>query len=236
MASEGEMMVIASQECESLPSEHGEGSTESSQWSLKASLNRLADTGVERHYRSGTVLINEGDEGGSLFLIREGAVQAYVQGPAGRVLTLSTYRAGEYVGEMALDGGPRSASIVTIESTTCSVISPVALRAHIHREPDFAIDLIMRLIQRTRIATESARGLALLDVYGRVRKLLQDESERDEGTGELVVKNITHQDIANRIGASREMISKILKELSHGGYISTGRRQITLLKALPAGF
>jgi len=206
------------------------------QWSRTVSLNLLAQAGVQRSYRKGTILINQGDDGGSLFIIKKGAVQAYVEGPSGRVLTISTYREGEYVGEMALDGGRRSASVITIESTDCSLVSIQALKAHIRVDPDFAIDLITRLIQRARIATESAKGLALLDVYGRVRNLLQQAARPQDDGSRLIDTRMTHQAIADQVGASREMISKILKELSVGGYIQVERHQMKILKPLPAGW
>ena len=205
-------------------------------WEYAASLALLAELGMERRYRTGAILISEGDIDTNLFIVKTGAVRAYVEGPGGRTLTLSTYRAGEYVGEMALDGGPRSASIVTLEPTICSVVSLEMLRSHIHRDPEFALDLIVRLIKRARVTTASARGLALLDVYGRVRTLLEGESHQEEDGTRFISARLTHQEIANRVGASREMVTKILKELSVGGYVKIEQKQIRLLRTLPAGW
>lgn len=206
------------------------------EWNLKASLDRLAFIGRQHSYRAGTILINQGDEGGTLFIILSGSVRAYVEGPSGRILTLSTYFADEYVGEMALDGGPRSASIITLEATKCSIVSTDDLRKHIHAEPDFAIDMMLRLIQRARIATESARGLALLDVYGRIRAFFEQQAETLEDGSRQIKSRLTHKEIADQVGASREMVSKILKELTIGGYIEIDRRQIKILRGLPAGW
>ncbi|CDF34465.1 unnamed protein product [Chondrus crispus] len=137
---------------------------------------------------------------------------------------------------MALDGGPRSASIITVEPTVCAVVSREVLKTHIQRDPDFALDMIMRLIQRARVATESARGLALLDVYGRVRQLLENEATPQSDGSRLIENKLTHQDIADQVGASREMITKVLKELAVGGYISVERRRIRIVKLLPTGW
>lgn len=221
---------------ENLVSQPGDYAADPCGWDLKASLDRLARLGQQRSYRTGTILINQGDEGGTLFVILSGSVRAYVEGPSGRILTLSTYVEDEYVGEMALDGGPRSASIITLEPTKCSVVSTKDLRKHIHAEPDFAIDMMMRLIQRARIATESARGLALLDVYGRIRELLEQLADTLEDGSRQTRVRLTHKEIADRVGASREMVSKILKELVVGGYIEIDRRQIRILRGLPAGW
>lgn len=205
-------------------------------WQLSDSLVRLAQAGLQRKYRSGAILINQGDFGGNLYIVQSGSLRAYVEGPAGKILTLSTYHVGEYVGEMALDGGPRSASVVTVGPTQCSVVSQDALMQHIRQEPDFTIDLIMRLIQRARIATESARGLALLDVYGRIRKLLEEDATAQPDGTHLLLDRLTHREIADRVGASREMISKILKELVIGEYISIERKHIRILRSLPTGW
>ncbi len=199
-------------------------------------LRLLASSGVERHYRAGTILIHEGDTGQSLFIIKEGLVKAFVAGPNGRDLTLGTYGPDEYVGEMSLDGGPRSASIITVEPTICSIIERPALLSHIRNHPEFALAMMMRLIARARLATESAGGLALLDVYGRVRALLDREATPSPDGTRRIDTRLTHQEIASRVGASREMVSKILKDLARGGYINIEKKQICLLKPLPQGW
>lgn len=202
----------------------------------RASLRQLAAGGVERKYRAGTILIHEGDTGQSLFIINEGLVRAFVAGPNGRDLTLGTYGPGEYVGEMSLDGGPRSASIITVEPTVCAIVDRPALLAHIRAQPEFALAMMMRLIARARLATESAGGLALLDVYGRIRALLEREAIDDDTGARRIAVRLTHQDIASRVGASREMVSKVMKDLARGGYIEVERKQIRLLKPLPQGW
>jgi CRP/FNR family cyclic AMP-dependent transcriptional regulator len=133
---------------------------------------------------------------------------------------------------MALDGGPRSASVMTLEPTTCSVVTRVTLKDHIAKHPEFAFELLAKVIRRARRATESARDLALLDVYGRVRRLFDSIAVERDGT-RLIPEKLTHQEIADRVGSSREMISRLLKDLSEGGYISVAEKLITLRKPLP---
>jgi CRP/FNR family cyclic AMP-dependent transcriptional regulator len=136
---------------------------------------------------------------------------------------------------MSLDGGPRSASVITLEPCTCAVLSRTDVSEHLGDEPGFAINLVVQVIRRARAATEAARNMALLDVYGRLISVLEepnDVSTSDSATG-VTLESITHQEIASRVGASREMVSRLLKDLEKGGYIEMGTKRITLLKKLP---
>jgi CRP/FNR family transcriptional regulator, cyclic AMP receptor protein len=193
----------------------------------------LATRGQLRSFAKNTVFINEGERADSLFVIISGRVKIYVSDAQGREMILDILGSGHYVGEMALDGGPRSASVQTMEATTCALVSREALRAAVAADPDLAMALIGKLISRARIATDTVKHLALTDVYGRVARLLLSLArERD---GKLVVpERMTQQDIADRVGASRDMISRIFKDLTAGGYVSVVDRQITLHRRPPA--
>jgi CRP/FNR family transcriptional regulator, cyclic AMP receptor protein len=192
----------------------------------------LAARGQLRSFPKNTVFINEGDRADSLFIIISGRVKVYVSDPQGREMILDIQGPGHYVGEMALDGGPRSASVQTMEATTCALVGREELRQAIAADPDLAMALIEKLIARARIATDTVKHLALTDVYGRVARLLLSLArERD---GKLVVpERMTQQDIADRVGASRDMISRIFKDLTTGGYVSVVDRQITLHRRPP---
>jgi len=133
---------------------------------------------------------------------------------------------------MSLDGGPRSASVMTLEPTVCSVVTRVTLRDHIAQHPDFAFDLLAKVIRRARRATMNVKNLALLDVYGRVARLLTELAVEREGA-RVVPERLTHQDIADRVGSSREMISRLFKDLTTGGYLEVQDRLITIRKPLP---
>jgi CRP/FNR family transcriptional regulator, cyclic AMP receptor protein len=196
-------------------------------------IRELASRGQTRTFPKNAVIINEGDRGDTLFVILAGKVKVYVSDDDGREMILDMHDAGEYVGEMALDGRPRSASVMTLEPTTCSVLSRDELRAAIARNPDIAMAIIEKLIERARIATDNVKNLALMDVYGRVARLLLSLAK--EENGKLVVPDrMTQQDIADRVGASRDMISRIFKDLTVGGYVTVENRQITINRKPPA--
>ncbi len=203
---------------------------------LRAStLDQLAAKGELRRYPARTLLIQEGDQGDNIYIVLSGRLRVFSSDNRGKEITLGVYGAAEYVGEMSLDGGPRSASVETLEPTACSVVTRQLLREHIAAQPDFAFDLIARLIRRARLATESARSLALIDVYGRMTRLLDElASEPLPDGARRVPLRITHQEIANRVVCSREMVSRLLKDLEQGGYLSLQERRMVLHKRLPA--
>ena len=136
---------------------------------------------------------------------------------------------GEKVFEALRDG---SASVVTVEPTTCAVVSRAQFRDFILAHPDFALHLIEQLIKRLRATTENVKSLALSDVYGRLVRLLLSLAEEREG--QLVItEKLTQQDIAERIGASRDMISRVMKDLVRGGYLAIEDHSIRILQKLP---
>ena len=198
-------------------------------------LRAIAATGVVRNYPKNTILINEGDSSDSLYILLSGRVKVYASNEAGREFVLSFFGPGEYVGEMSLDGSPRSASVVTVEPTTCAIVNRASFREFVLAYPDFALHLIEKLIKRVRVATENIKSLALSDVYGRlVRLIMALAVERD---GKIIVpEKLTQQDIAERVGASRDMISRLMKDLVAGGYLAIHDKTITILKKPPAGW
>jgi CRP/FNR family cyclic AMP-dependent transcriptional regulator len=201
---------------------------------LGSSLSALAARGVVRRYRKGTVLIEEGDVSDTLYIILSGGVRIYSSGERGREVTHGTYGRGEYVGEMSLDGGPRSASVVTTEATTCAVVTRTTLQGYIGENPSFAFELLSKVIRRARAATLSAKQLALNDVYGRLVALFNDLSVPQPDGSRLVQERLTHQEAANRLGCSREMVSRLMKDLEKGGYVAQRDGRISVLGRLPA--
>jgi CRP/FNR family transcriptional regulator, cyclic AMP receptor protein len=201
----------------------------------EALLREIAAGGPTRRFPAQTVLIHEGDAADTLFILLAGRVKVYVANENGREIVLRTHGPGDYFGELALDGGRRSASVVTLEPSTCAVVSGAALREFIVEHPDFALHLIRDLMARVRLLTGSVKSLALEDVYGRIAGLLRSLAQPQDG-GLVVPDRLTQQDIADRVGSSREMVSRILKELVAGGYVETRQGRITLLKALPAAW
>lgn len=201
---------------------------------LSPILRLLALRGSIRSYRKNTVIINEGEVGDSLFVLLQGRVKVYSTDADGREITYNIVESGDYFAEMWLDGGPRSASVMTLEPCVCSVVEGAALRQHLAEQPEFALHLVTQVIRRARAATETARNMALLDVYGRVIVTLESQKGHAAPGAPITLTQITHQNIANRVGASREMVSRLLKDLEKGGYIELGVKRITLLKKLPA--
>ncbi|MGM9426595.1 Crp/Fnr family transcriptional regulator [Hydrogenophaga sp. MI9] len=198
-------------------------------------VRSLAALGVQRHYRNGALLIQEGETGDSIYIVLQGRLRAFLGDGNGKELTLGFYGPLDYVGEMSLDGGPRSANVETVGPTTCSVITRATLLGYIAAHPEFALELMARLIRRARLATESAGNVALIDVYGRLVLLLnQLAAEPDEAGLRKLTERLTHQAIAQHLACSREMVSRLLKDLETGGYIAVRERWIWLLKPLPS--
>jgi CRP/FNR family cyclic AMP-dependent transcriptional regulator len=198
-----------------------------------AELAAVGSHGVGRSYPKNTIIVSEGDRTDSLYIILEGQVKVFVSDGEGHDVVLSTQGPGEYFGEMVLDEGPRSASIMTLEPSRFLVVAKSDFRDFVASNPAFALNLIEKLIGRARALTASVKSLALMDVYGRVARLLVEMAE--ESGGQLAIsQRLTQQEIASRIGASREMVSRILKDLSTGGYLTQSRAGIVLHRKPPA--
>jgi len=199
-----------------------------SKWpGLAPNLQALAERGVERNYRKGTLLIEEGSEGDSLYLLISGSLRVFSCDARGREVTFGLCGPGDYVGEMSLDGGPRSASVITESACRCVLLTRNSVLEHVAQHPEFALELLTKVIRRARSATLSTKQLALSDVYGRLRSLLEDPATAGQP--------LTHQAMAQRLGCSREMVSKLLKDLEQGGYLTrSGRGLYQTLKPLPA--
>ncbi len=199
----------------------------------ESALRELAPHGVPRTFQKNVVVVQEGDATDSLYVILGGRVKAFVSDDEGKEVVVNTIGAGEYFGELVLDGGPRAASIMTLEQSRFYIIPRGDVEGLIERNPVFARHLIYALIAKVRSLTDSVRDLALKDVYGRLVKFLDTHTVEQEGR-RIVPERLTQHDIAARIGASREMVSRIVKDLSAGGYISVESKHISVHKKLPA--
>jgi CRP/FNR family cyclic AMP-dependent transcriptional regulator len=212
---------------------------------MSDALRGLARRGEVRRYRKGTILIEEGDRGETIWLILAGRVRVYSVAGNGRELTYGVYGPGEYLGEMSLDGGVRSASVETLETVTCAVIGPGTLRAYVDECPSFAFELLAKVIRRARAATLSAKHLALNDVYGRLKLLLESMGrplpphadghvDAPVAAERVIDERLTHQDLANRLGCSREMVSRVMKDLESGGWLRLEGGRLVVKAVLPA--
>lgn len=192
-------------------------------------MRMLARVGWLQRMQPQTVFIQEGDAADSAFVILGGRVKVFASDADGNEIVLNICGPGECIGDMALDGGPRSASVVTLDRVTCSVVSRDALRQAVANDPDFALRLITTLIRRNRLATSKIKGLALQGVRERVLSLLQGLAV-DRGGERIVGERLSQVEIAHRVGASRDMVSRVFKELQQEGYLRLDKRQITLLR------
>ena len=198
-----------------------------------ADLRLLADRTVTRNYSKQAIIVNEGDESDSLYLILAGRVKIYLADEHGKELILAIKGPGQYFGEMVLDDQPRAASVMTLEPAQFAILSRADFKGFLLSHPEVSLQLIQNLIRVARGLNRSVRNLAMLDVYGRVARILLELAvERD---GKLVIpEKLTQKDIAARVGASREMINRILRDLTAGGYVSVEDGRITINKAPPA--
>jgi CRP/FNR family cyclic AMP-dependent transcriptional regulator len=198
-------------------------------------LRGLASVGSIRRYRSRTLLMQEGDQGSAAFVILCGRVKAFVRGDDDREFVFRVFTRGDLVGELALDGGPRTASVITLEPTVCSEVTLHTLHAQLQAHPQLSTLLLARVIRCARCASSSARGLALHDVYQRVVVLLEQLAETRQGERGIFAK-LSQREIAARIGSSREMVSRILRELQRGGYIHLNPGRLLFLRRLPTAW
>jgi CRP/FNR family cyclic AMP-dependent transcriptional regulator len=195
-------------------------------------LKELIPEGTVRTYPKASIVIHAGDLTDSLFVILSGRVTVFISDDNGKEFILSTIGPGDYFGEVALDGGPRSASIKTQKACRFFIIPKGEVKALIERHPDFACNLIGRLIRKVRSLSDSVHNLALMSVYSRLLRLIEEQAVAGED-GRLTTERLTQQAIADRIGASREMVSRIMTDLTNCGYISVENKRVVVLRKLP---
>jgi CRP/FNR family cyclic AMP-dependent transcriptional regulator len=199
----------------------------------EAALRELVPGGVVRTFAKNVVVINEGEATDSLYVVLSGRVKVFVNGEEGKEVVVDTVGPGHYFGEMVLDGGPRSASIMTLEPSRFFVITLADVERLLESNPAFARNLIRLLIAKVRSLTAKITDLVLRDNYGRFVRYVEDHAVEQDG--QLVIpEKLTQHDIAARIGGSREMVSRILKDLVAGGYLSVKGRILVIEKKLPA--
>lgn len=198
------------------------------------SLDTLEQLSVLRRYPKNTILFIEGDESTHLYIVKKGKVSASVAGDDGREVILNYMGEGDYFGELALlDGEPRSATVRTVTPCEVIAVSRGSFQELLKTNPEFVTLVVAELTKRVRDLTDSVKDLALLDVYGRVSNVLEKLSDEN---GRIDQPKVTHQDIANMVGSSREMVSRIMKQLLIGEYIEQCSQYIQIKKKLPKGW
>lgn len=199
-------------------------------------LRLLATQGDVRLFSRHALVLQEGMPGGALVIVLDGRLRVFSSsgGQRPREVTYGICGPGDIVGEMSLDGGPRSASVMALHASWCCLVQRHQLLDFIAQEPSFALDLMDTVVARARLATRTVRQVLFTDTYGRLCELLTRNTERMPDGRLLVRERMTHSLMAQQIGSSREMVSRLLKDLMIGGYISRDeRRHYFICRPLP---
>jgi CRP/FNR family cyclic AMP-dependent transcriptional regulator len=192
-------------------------------------LDVVRAVATEKNYPKTAVVLTEGEMGDSLYMIQSGKVKVFIGDEDGREIILKILGPGDFFGEMSMiDKQPRSASVNTIEASLFLVLSHAAFEKCVEQAPRIG-NMVMRVLaQRVREADRKIGTLALMDVYGRVASTLLELSVYSNGKL-MVGEKLSQQDLANMVGASREMVNRILKDLSERGFISIESKSITII-------
>ena len=192
-------------------------------------LEAVRALATEKNYPKNAVVLTEGEMGDSLYMIQGGKVKVFIGDENGREIILKILSPGAFFGEMSMiDKQPRSASVTTLEQSTFLVLTHVAFERCVEQAPRIAALVMQCLAQRVREADRKIGTLALMDVYGRVASTLLELSVYNDGKL-MVGEKLSQQDLANMVGASREMVNRILKDLSDRGFISIESKAITII-------
>jgi CRP/FNR family cyclic AMP-dependent transcriptional regulator len=192
-------------------------------------LDVVRAVAAEKTYPKNAVVLTEGEVGDSLYMIQSGKVKVFIGDEDGREIILKILSAGDFFGEMSMiDKQARSASVTTIEASTFLVLTHAAFEKCIEQAPQIGNMVMRMLAQRVREADRKIGTLALMDVYGRVASTLLELSVYNNGKL-MVGEKLSQQDLANMVGASREMVNRILKDLSDRGFISIESKSITII-------
>jgi CRP/FNR family transcriptional regulator, cyclic AMP receptor protein len=195
-------------------------------------LTELAKLGDTRTWGPGETVVTEGDPADCMYVIHHGELRVFVSGEGGREVELSTLGPGEFFGELMLGVERRTASVQTTAKTQLTRVTRGALEQLVQNRPDLAFLLIQSLVARVRALTRTVRDLASMDVYGRLVGLFDALAQEERGV-HFVPGPLSQQRIADRVGASRAMVHRLLHDLENGGYVELSRERIVLLKKLP---
>ncbi len=198
-------------------------------------LNKLVECSTIREFDKNAIVIKQGDDTDSLFVIIAGMVDVYLQNDSGKKIIINSLKPTDVFGEVeSLSEISRQVSIITKSKCIFALISREVFMETVLAEITVNQSVIEMLVKRIQDLTEDLSSVALDDVYHRVVRVLYKNTTEVEG--KMVTGRLTQQDIANRVGATREMVHCILKELKTGGYISIDGKQITIEKKLPPGW
>jgi CRP/FNR family cyclic AMP-dependent transcriptional regulator len=195
-----------------------------------ADLEELAKRFAIRRYPKGATVANAGDRLEVFNVILSGKIQWFWRDDAGHLLKLAAEGPGGHFADVTLGGEPILMSVTALEDLRVATIPMTEFRALLLRHPHLAVGLLMDVVTRLRRLLHATRSLTMEDVYARVVKLLL--SRAVETGGKLVV-DLTHAEIGQRVGATREMVGRLLRDLARGGYIKSERGRISILRKPP---
>lgn len=196
-------------------------------------LETIKQLGRVRTYPVGAVVVNEGDDGNGLFIVESGSLKVFLMDESGREIILSLLDPGDYFGELALlDDAPRSASVMVMEKAELLQIPRPAFMELIAEHSSCMQAVVRNLVARIRSLTDNVRVLALADVFGRISRLF-DSLAVPEGDHKVINRQLSQQELANMVGASREMVNRILRDLVTGGYVVMESHRIVIKRKLP---
>ena len=204
---------------------------------LEGEAERLADTGDFRAFKKNTVIIATGDTSDNVYILASGAARVYRTNEEGRQITLNTLQPGTMFGELAaLSDAPRAANVAATQAITTAIFPKQDFLDMLHRNPAVTIDFSRNFAQMVQVMADHLADIALLDVYGRLTRLF--DRNATERNGKQVVEGFTHQALADNVGTSREVVSRIISALKKGEYISSDpeTKGIILEKKLPSGY
>jgi len=197
-------------------------------------LNAIAEQARDVNFKKHAIVMTEGDVGESMYIIKSGSVKVFVSDAEGKELILYHQDTGSVVGDIALlDDAPRSASVTAMEPTTALMLSKQKFLELLREYPDLSIGVIRSLTQRLREATEGSRRLALDNVYQRLTDKLTELKVTDSKDQDHLPRKYSHQELGNMIGASREMVGKVMAELIKGEYVEVDDGILYLRKKFP---
>jgi len=201
-----------------------------------AQLQSIGAHAAMRVYEKGDVIVQQGEVAQSLHVLVAGQVKVYMRNEENREVIINTLSAGEFFGELPMfDQEPRSASVAAIERCHVQTLSYAKFQKILDGSPDIARRIMEALAARLRHADRQISTLALLNISGRVSRTLLELAIMSNGQ-RVVGEPFTQKDLAGMIGASREMVNRTLRDLMDQGYISIGRKSITILNdKLPDG-
>ena len=192
-----------------------------------ADLQRVVAVAREKSYPKNSVILFEDDPGDALYVVATGQVKVVLIGDDGREVILSVLGDGEFFGEMSLlDDEPRSAHVIAMENSDLLVLRREDFEGILTQSPAIALALLRELTRRLRRADEKVGALVLLDVTGRVARLLLELA--DDTGGEHITRRLTHHTIAQMVGSSRETVSRTMRDFVSKGHITVNRREIQI--------